>query len=196
MLRFFMDIYPVTNREFKRFLDATKYRPADAVNFLRHWSNGKIPAGLESHPVVWVSLDDARVYARWAGKRLPTSVEWQYAAQGNDGRLYPWGKEFDSTRCNFKVNTTTAVDRYPHGAGPFGTMDLVGNVWQMTADVYDNISYYFQMLRGGSYFSPTSSIWYIRGGPWRVNEEQLLLLVSPGFDRNATIGFRCAKDAR
>jgi formylglycine-generating enzyme required for sulfatase activity len=196
MPRFFIDTYPVTNRAFRRFLDATHYRPKDTVNFLRHWNNGKIPTGTELHPVVWVSLEDARAYARWAGKRLPTTIEWQYAAQGMDGRKYPWGNTFDSTRCNTRRIGPTPVDAFPGGKGPFGTMDLVGNVWQMTADIYDDISYYFQLLRGGSYFNPTSSIWYVQGGPWKVDEQQMLLLLSPGFDRNATIGFRCVKDAR
>jgi formylglycine-generating enzyme required for sulfatase activity len=195
MPRFFMDTTPVTNAEFKKFLDATGYRPKDPSNFLKHWSGGDIPKGMERHPVVWVSQEDARAYCRWAGKRLPTTVEWQYAAQGTDGRKYPWGAGFDSTRCNNSLNHTTPVDAYPSGASPFGVVDMVGNVWQMTNDVYDNGSYYFCLLRGGSFYHPTSSEWYVTGGPWPVDKHQVLLMVSPGFDRSSTVGFRCVRDA-
>jgi formylglycine-generating enzyme required for sulfatase activity len=191
---FFIDKYPVTNRQFKEFLGASNYSPADTSNFLRHLKNKKIPEDLENHPVVYVSLEDARAYAHWAGKRLPSEVEWQYAAQGNDGRKYPWGNEPDTTKCNTGINHTTAVNSFPEGCSPFGVCDLVGNIWQLTNDVYDNGSYYFCMIRGGSWYNPKSSIWYIGGGPKPVNHPQILLLVSPGFDRSSTVGFRCAMD--
>ena len=151
--------------------------------------------GSEKHPVVYVDRNDVAAYARWAGKRLPTELEWQYAAQGTDGRKYPWGKEFDSTRCNYGTQATAPVDAFPSGASPFGVMDMVGNVWQLTADLYANGTFYYGMLRGGSYYNPTSSWWYVRGGPQPVDNPQILLLVAPGFDRCATVGFRCVKDA-
>jgi formylglycine-generating enzyme required for sulfatase activity len=88
---FYIDKYPVTNAEFKQFLRASHYHPADDANFLKDWKNGNFPEGWANKPVTWVSLEDARAYAAWAGKRLPHEWEWQYAAQGNDGRLYPWG---------------------------------------------------------------------------------------------------------
>lgn len=88
---FYIDKFPVTNEQFKKFLDATHYRPKDGLNFLKDWKNGVFPDGAANKPVTWVSLEDAREYAKWAGKRLPHEWEWQYAAQGNDGRLYPWG---------------------------------------------------------------------------------------------------------
>jgi gamma-glutamyl hercynylcysteine S-oxide synthase len=196
MKRYFMDTYPVTNEQFKAFLTAAKYRPKDSTNFLKHWANGKVPAGKEKHPVVYVSLEDARAYARWAGKRLPTEIEWQYAAQGSDGRKYPWGTAFDSTKCNVGRGSSTPVDAFPAGKSPFGVMDLVGNVWQWTGDVYDNGTFYLGMVRGGSYYDPTSSFWYIKGGPQPVDNPQVMLLVSPGFDRCGTVGFRCVKDAK
>jgi hypothetical protein len=83
---FYIDKYPVTNAEFKKFLDATHYHPADDLNFLKDWTNGAYPQGWANKPVTWVSIEDAREYAKWAGKRLPHEWEWQYAAQGNDGR--------------------------------------------------------------------------------------------------------------
>jgi formylglycine-generating enzyme required for sulfatase activity len=88
---FWIDRYPVTNAQFKQFLDATHYHPADDHNFLKDWVNGSYPAGWENKPVTWVSIEDARAYSKWAGKRLPHEWEWQYAAQGTDSRRYPWG---------------------------------------------------------------------------------------------------------
>ncbi|MBP7678972.1 MAG: SUMF1/EgtB/PvdO family nonheme iron enzyme [Bacteroidales bacterium] len=192
---FYIDKYPVTNQKFLEFLKDSGYRPSDTVNFLNHWLDGTIPPGLEDHPVVYVSLEDARAYAEWAGKRLPTEVEWQYAAQDTDGRIWPWGSEFDSTRCNNGSGFTTAVDAFPLGASPFGVMDMTGNVWQLTGDVYDNGTYYFVIMKGGSFYKPTSSWWYVKGGPQPNTWHQQLLLVSPGFDRCATVGFRCVKDS-
>ena len=88
---FYIDKYPVTNAEFKRFMDATNYHPKDDLNFLKDWNGGAFPEGMANKPVTWVSIEDAREYAKWAGKRLPHEWEWQYAAQGNDGRIFPWG---------------------------------------------------------------------------------------------------------
>jgi formylglycine-generating enzyme required for sulfatase activity len=191
---FFMDTYPVTNRQFKEFLEATHYSPDDTVNFLKHWKNRNYPEDQENYPVVHVSWEDANAYAHWAGKRLPTELEWQYAAQGGDTIRWPWGNEFDSTRCNVGLDHPTAVDSFTTGASLFGVMDLVGNVWQLTSDIYDNGAYYFIIIRGGCYYHPTSSWWYVKGGPQPLNKTQMLLRISAGFERNATVGFRCVKD--
>jgi len=195
MHRFFMDRAPVTNDAFKAFLDATGYAPADRSNFLKHWVEGKPPAGEGDHPVRWVSLEDARAYAKWAAKRLPTEAEWQYAAQGRDGRPYPWGKKMEPGRCNNKLNRTTAVTAFPKGASPFGVLDLVGNVWQVLDDVYDNGVYRYGIIRGGSFYAPETSEWYVKSGPLSVDRVQILLLIAPGLDRVATVGFRCVKDS-
>ena len=192
---FYMDRYPVTNARYREFLSATGYRPGDTTNFLKHWIQGSPPKGMENHPVVYVDRSDARAYAQWAGKRLPREMEWQYAAQGGDGRKYPWGNSYDSTKCSHNRGVTSPVDAYPEGKSPFGVMDLVGNVWQLTGDLYDNGTFYYTVIRGGSYYNPTSSWWYVQGGPQPVDNPQILLLVSPGFDRCATVGFRCVKDA-
>lgn len=194
MPAFYIDKYPVTNARFLEFLKGSGYTPLDTINFLKHWENGNIPPGHEDHPVVYVSLEDARAYAAWAGKRLPSEAEWQYAGQGNDLRQWPWGNDFDSTRCNQGMAGTTPVNEFPKGQSPFGIMDLVGNVWQLTADVYDNGTYFFVIMKGGSFYKPTSSWWYVKGGPQPLNWHQQLLLVTPGFDRNATVSFRCAAD--
>ncbi len=195
MKRYFMDQYPATNEQFNTFIHQTSYIPKDTTNYLKHWLNGSPPEGTGDFPVIYVNLDDARAYAKWVGKRLPTEQEWQYAAQGTDMRKYPWGNNMDSTRCNYNLNFPTPVNKFPKGASPFGVIDLVGNVWQMTADVYDNGSYYYNIIRGGSHYHPTQSIWYVTGGPLPVDHPEMLLVMAPGLDRNATVGFRCVEDA-
>lgn len=191
---FLIDHYPVTNQQYYRFITASGYSPADTVNYLKHWSNGTYRQGQERYPVVWISLEDARAYASWADKRLPREAEWQLAAQGTDGRLWPWGNEFHGTKCNNSFDRPTPVDAFSKGESQYGVADLVGNVWQLTDDIYFNGSYYFAIIRGGSYYKPTTSWWYVQGGPQPLDHTQMLQLVSPGFDRSATVGFRCVKD--
>lgn len=191
---FLIDRYPVTNGQYYEFLQSSGYRPADTTRFLRHWEMGIYRQGQEKYPVVYVSLEDIKAYARWAGKRLPTQAEWQLAAQGTDKRKWPWGNEFHGTLCNNAFEKPTPVDAFIKGASPYGAADMVGNVWQMTNDMYYNGSYHFVVIRGGSYYRPDSSWWYIQGGPQPLDKTQIMLLVSPGFDRSATVGFRCVKD--
>jgi iron(II)-dependent oxidoreductase len=131
--RFFIDRTPVTNAEFKQFVDSDHYHPADEHNFLRDWSNGTFPDGWGNKPVTWVSIEDARAYARWAGKRLPHVWEWQYAAQGTDGRTYPWGPVWDPHAVppvdrSRTRRAPTDVDAFPSGTSPFGVLDMEGNV--------------------------------------------------------------------
>ena len=78
-------------------MDATHYHPADDLNFLRDWQKGTYPPGWYDKPVTSVSREDAEAYAAWAGKLLPHEWEWQYAAEGSDGRLYPWGNEWNAS---------------------------------------------------------------------------------------------------
>jgi gamma-glutamyl hercynylcysteine S-oxide synthase len=195
MKKFYMDKYPVTNRQFFVFMKMARYWPKDTNNFLKHWINGSIPEGQEDYPVVFVNRYDMNSYASWCKKRFPTEMEWQYAAQGADMRKYPWGNQMDSTRCNFNLNHATSVKSFPRGASPFGVEDMIGNVWQMTNDVYDIGSYYYSIIRGGSYYHPSTSIWYVTGGPLPADHPEMLLLLAPGLDRCATVGFRLVKDA-
>ncbi|WP_242923149.1 formylglycine-generating enzyme family protein [Pontibacter liquoris] len=216
MAAFLMDKHPVTNAQFQEFLNKSKYIPADTVNFLKHWVNGKIPAGMADYPVVYVSYEDTQAYARWAGKRLPTEVEWQYAAQTPDGRAWPWSantknirreeepvtssltvfkiKGIDPAYANLGNGKQDPVGKYPKGKNPYGLQDLVGSVWQLTNDIYKSGSYDYAIMKGGSYYNPTSSWWYVQGGPRELHYRQFLLRVSEGFERNSTVGFRCVKD--
>jgi iron(II)-dependent oxidoreductase len=191
---FLIDKYPVTNEEYLTFIRETRYIPDDTTNYLKHWERGMPVSGQERYPVVYVSLEDARAYAAWAGKRLPGEAEWQLAAQGTDGRQWPWGDEFHATKCNNGFGRPTPVDAFPKGASPYGVADLVGNIWQMTGDIYCDGAYYYNIIRGGSYFKPESSWWYVQGGPQPLTVTQMQLLVSPGYDRSATVGFRCVRD--
>lgn len=191
---FLIDRYPVTNEEYYEFMINSGYRPADTSRFLRHWRNGIFKQGQDKYPVVYVSYEDVMAYADWAGKRLLTQEEWQYAAQGSDGRLWPWGDDFHGTYCNDSFERPTPVDAFSKGQSPFGVIDMIGNVWQLTGDIYYNGSNYFEIIRGGSYYKAGSSWWYMPGGPQSLDKTQMLLMVSPGFDRSPTVGFRCAKD--
>jgi len=198
MKSFWIDKYPVTNAAFKAFVDAAGYRPADDLNFLRDWKNGTFPEGWANRPVTWVSLEDARAYAAWAGKRLPHEWEWQYAAQGTDGRTYPWGNAWNDAAVPAPDKGRTLrgpdpVDAHPAGASPFGVMDVVGNVWQWTDEFLDDHTR-AALLRGGNYYRPQGSIWYFPQA-YRLEEHGKLLLMAPSKDRAGTLGFRCVKDA-
>jgi iron(II)-dependent oxidoreductase len=191
---FLIDKYPVTNAQYYEFLLNSGYRPADTTRFLRHWQSGMFRQGQDRYPVIYVSYEDMTAYAIWAEKRLPTQAEWQLAAQGPDKRKWPWGDEFHGTYCNNSFDRPTPVDAFSKGQSPYGAIDMVGNVWQMINDMYFNGNNYFTVIRGGSYYNPESSWWYIKGGPQSLDKTQILLMVSPGFDRSATVGFRCVKD--
>jgi gamma-glutamyl hercynylcysteine S-oxide synthase len=195
--QFRIDRYPVSNEEFKAFLTATSYHPADDHNFLRDWKGGTYPAGWAKKPVTWVSLEDARAYAKWAGKRLPHEWEWQYAAQGLDGRTYPWGNTWNADAVptpnkGRQTEPPADSDAHPTGASLFGVMDLVGNVWQWT-DEYCDTHTCAAILRGGSHYQPQGSRWYFPQA-YRLSEHGKYLLMAPSLDRSATVGFRCVQD--
>ncbi len=195
---FYMDCSPVTNQQFKKFLDAPHYTPRDTHNFLRDWQGGTFQDGAANKPVTWVSLDDARAFAHWAGKRLPHEWEWQYAAQGNDGPSYPWGNDWNTAAVpspdkGRRLTAPDRVDAHPAGTSPFGVMDLVGNVWQWT-DEFEDAHARSAILRGGSYYQPSGSMWYDPQA-YRLDEHGKYLLMAPSIDRLGTVGFRCVVDA-
>jgi len=197
MKSFYIDRYPVTNAEFKKFLNATQYHPKDGHNFLKDWRNGTYPDGWANKPVTWVSLEDARAYTAWAGRRLPHEWEWQYAAQGTDGRLYPWGNSWDERAApkpykGRDLPGPADVDAHPAGASPFGVMDMTGNIWQWSDEFVDEHTR-AAILRGGSYYQPQGSMWYFPQA-YRLTEHGKYLLMAPSKDRAGTLGFRCVMD--
>ncbi len=198
MRPYYIDRHPVTNAQFRDFIEATGYAPSDPHNFLRDWRDGAPRPGWSNKPVTWVSIEDARAYAQWAGKRLPHEWEWQYAAQGGDGRLYPWGDDWraDAVPAVNRGRTLLPpadVDAHPGGASPFGVMDLVGNVWQWT-DEYADEHTRAAILRGGSSYQPQTSHWYFPQA-YRLDQHGKYLLMAPCKDRSGCVGFRCVVDA-
>src|SRR5665648_1052230 len=168
------------------------------LNFLLDWKKGNYPEGWANRPVTWISLEDARAYASWAGKRLPNEWEWQYAAQGTDGRVYPWGNEWNDNAVTIPETSRALrgpdpVDAHPEGTSPFGVMDLVVNVWQWTNEYTDEHTR-AAILRGGCYYKPQGSIWYFPQA-YKLNEHGKYLLMAPSKDRSGCLGFRCAQDA-
>lgn len=133
--RYYIDRYEATNREYKRFTDATGHRvPAG-------WIEQTYPVEKGEHPVVHVDWYDADTYCRWAGKRLPTEEEWEKAARGTDGRLYPWGNTFDPKHANISTapeisGQAFSVNRGETSESPYGVEGLIGNVWEWTDSWY------------------------------------------------------------
>ena len=155
----------------------------------------KPPADKLDHPVVYVDLDNARAYARWAGKRLPTEQEWQYAAQGSEVRQYPWGNDMTPGRCNDgKRGGTTSVTAFPDGRTPSGIWDLCGNTWEWTESERNDGRTRFCIIKGGSYYAAQGSNWYMDGGPRSNSFAAKFLMMWPGLDRWPTVGFRCVAD--
>jgi formylglycine-generating enzyme required for sulfatase activity len=131
---------PITNAQYEFFVKATKHK------FPSHWVDGRVPKGLENHPVVNISWFDAIGYCTWmsevTGKpvTLPSEAEWEKAARGDqDPREYPWGDDFDASRCNsleLGLQSTTPVGIFLDGASPYGVLDLSGNVWEWTRSIF------------------------------------------------------------
>jgi formylglycine-generating enzyme required for sulfatase activity len=192
---FWVDRTEVTNEQFKKFLDAAGYRPRWPENFLRHWKNGAYPQGQASHPVVWVSLEDARAYAAWAGKKLPTEEQWQKAAQGTDGRAWPWGNLYDPGRANVESGATLPVGSFPRGVSPYGCLDMTGNVWEWTESLATDGYHYYSWIRGGSFYRSLGSRWLMAGGAIPVYGREKFWHMTPALGRLATVGFRCVMPA-
>jgi formylglycine-generating enzyme required for sulfatase activity len=173
---FYLDRFPVTNADYKKFVEAMHWEePA-------HWRRapGRKASG---SPVVQIIWESAAAYAQWAGKRLPTEEEWEKAARGTDGRVWPWGNAFIKERCNTSetgIWDTTPVGKYsPVGDSPFGAADMAGNVWEWI---------------GGK---PSSLRMPLRGGDWLDDGSQATTFyrrMHTPKRKNDFIGFRCAVD--
>lgn len=190
--QFHIDIYEVTNGDYGTCVQAGACdRPAKSSSESRDYYFGN--SQYDRHPVVSVGWHDARAYCEWAGKRLPTTAEWEKAARGTDGRAYPWGNQFDGRKLNYcDVNCryryadrvfndghadTAPVGSYAAGISPFGAHDMAGNVSEWVADSQGSL----KMVRGGSWHSAAT---YARSFVWWTK--------TPATVDNG-VGFRCAK---
>jgi iron(II)-dependent oxidoreductase len=196
---YYIDMFEVTNLQYKKFNDAVNGRSP------LHWRNRTFPQGKADHPVVFVTWDNANEYCHWAGKRLPTDQEWEKAARGTDGRMFPWGDEFNT----FKANTplrwqeigglgdTTPVGSFEEGNSPYGLYDMSGNVWEWTDSWYK--AYPGNKIGSESYGERYKTL---KGGSWFDCSFYKCGISAPVFNRaffakkvkNDSFGFRCAKN--
>jgi len=193
---FYMDVYEVTNEQYKKFMDATGHKAPG------YWNNNSYNE--PKQPVVGVSWHDAIAYAEWAGKRLPTEAEWEKAARGGlVGKRYPWGDDishddanYDGTGGKDKWEYTSPVGIFaPNG---YGLYDMAGNVWEWCADWYDP-GYYAKSPKSNPK-GPSYGQWRVfRGGSWCYTDADCLLVATRGFDldpsyNDDSVGFRCVQD--
>jgi len=179
LAEFKIDRFPVTNAQYLRFVKQARQRPPVT------WRGG-YPEEMANHPVVGIDWKSAVAYAEWAGKRLPTEAEWEKAARGGDGRMWPWGNEWNGALCNWNEGDepltgshTTPVDAFPGGASPYGVMDVAGNAMEWCADEWSPMG---RPMRGGSWRQ--SQPYHLRPacrvyGQWLNNSQ-------------SWCGFRCA----
>lgn len=199
---YFIDKHEVSNADYSKFVEATGHRNSI------FWDNPKF--NHPDQPVVGVTWGDAAAYAEWIGKRLPTEAEWEKAARGTDGRIWPWGNEFDPTKCNFDDERkfdghldgfamAAPVKSFKQGASPYGALNMVGNVAEWVADWFD-AEYYAVSPAENPKGPPTSGMgkksW--RGASWFAGSEQMRCAFREYDDIVASgqiLGFRCAMDA-
>jgi ribose/xylose/arabinose/galactoside ABC-type transport system permease subunit/formylglycine-generating enzyme required for sulfatase activity len=190
---FEIDKFEVTNADFAQFVKATGYQTdAEKEGRTKNWRG--VAEGKDNHPVIFVSWNDATAYCQWVGKRLPTESEWEKAARGTDGRVYPWGNDWDPSKANVKetgLRGTACVGSFGAGDSPYGVEDMTGNVWEWTADWYeaypgsnyqsDYFGQRFRVLRGGAWFETAD---FARTTVRNANSETAA---------SDDVGFRCAR---
>jgi serine/threonine-protein kinase len=161
---FYIGLAAVTNAQYGKFVRKTKHRAPDN----QQWQN----SAKADHPVTDVDWEDAQAYCRWAGLRLPRELEWEKASRGTDGREYPWGKEWDKSKCRSSVGGsygssggTAGVWEYAFGQSPYGAYQMAGNVWEWCEDFWDGDAYN-RYKRGDLSFPNKSGHRVVRGGSW------------------------------
>lgn len=186
---YYIDRFEVTNEKYMAFCKAAGHKPPVYMR------SGAIQAETANYPVNKVTWDDAKAYCEWAGKRLPSETEWEKAARGADGRVYPWGSGWNPAASNNRTSSYESVrpvDAYPQGKSPCGAEQMAGNVWEWTADWYKSypgspVSFdetgQHRVARGGAFFY---SIELLRS----ANRYPL-----DPMDSSEHGGFRCAADA-
>jgi serine/threonine-protein kinase len=188
---FYIDQYEVTNALYRRCVEAGACQKPGCLETYEAKTK-------KNHPVVCVNWDQAKTYCEWRGGRLPTEAEWEKAARGTDGRMYPWGDAPpDGTLLNFinsKLFDTRSVGSYPKGVSFYGVYDMAGNVWEWVADWYDE-NYYSNSLPGNPPGPPTADYKILRGGSWYSNDNNVRATyrnyLTPDGQTDDT-GFRCA----
>jgi iron(II)-dependent oxidoreductase len=189
---FYIDIYEVTNAQYKKFMDATKYKEPS------YWNDSKFNAS--NHPVVGVSWNDAVAYAKWAGKRLPTEAEWEKSARGGlVGKKYPWGDTLTHDDANYsgtggkdKWENTSPVGSF--APNRYGLYDMAGNVWEWCADWYDS-KYYASSPKSNPKGPGSGKSAVLRGGSWDDYADLDLRVAARFFPSGdlSLVGFRCVQ---
>lgn len=186
---YYVDKTAVTNAAYKRFCEETG-----------HPLPREFPRNRQDHPVVWVSIADARDFAKWARKRLPTGQEWEKAARGTDGRTFPWGEEGAAGRTNVGSNGTRPVTDFLNGASPYGVLQIAGNVREWVDEVTTPTAAVLKELASANPPPRADEPWYlVRGLSWRDKTSRLKDVAwessrVPARWARDYIGFRCVKD--
>ncbi|GJL79599.1 MAG: hypothetical protein NPINA01_25880 [Nitrospinaceae bacterium] len=206
---YWIDMFEVSNAQYLKFVKATGHRPALDDSCLTKkcwkgnlWKGASFPQNIRNQPVTQVNWYDADAYCRWRGKRLPSEAEWEKAARGPQGNVYPWGSASPKGRATFQrkwrgVFTMTDVGSYPQGASFYGVFDMAGNAWEWVDDWY-HFKYYSLGRKSNPRGPANGEFKVVRGGSW-VNYPNSLRSAFRRWSRpevrfNDT-GFRCAKDA-